>query len=533
MKFFLIITSILIILTISILPVIAEEPEWSDPQEKTLRLEESIIRDKFLIEATSFFEDSVLITVYWKGISIDNNIMRINDSWNVTSGYVDDQEKIINITIKDFREDRGNISAQEGLNVIVDQWVKIETRMAGAPLPIVSIVPEEKHRNNRTVVNRVFGPYSEIPINFTIINNGKATLRTPILRINTSLPLLFSDDKLYHELSSIKPGENITVRLRFKCPYIGHVGSRTNFTISANVTGKDVFGRTYNDNETIYVIVKAYHDDKLELKKLIPERVYMGDIVTVSLNIKNNMFGFGVRNVTLTDTIPVGFEILHGGNGEIKNKDNISWNITLDSAEKTILYSIVPKRPGIYSLDNACIDDISTENMAEKICSDVPNKVSDHKIIASGPYVELVKSANKNINREGQVDISVYIKNKGDRSAIVKLIDRVPKINIVNKNNNTDNNNIGNSNNAGNNSMEISFDKIFETMIVRPQSTKLLNYSFTIDNNIANGINNDINNENMNYKLPPAKAIVLDQFLYQEDKYVQKVISNELSINDI
>lgn len=520
MKFFLILTSILMILMISIFPVIAEEPEWADPQDKTLRLEESIIRDKFLIEATSFFEDSVLITVYWKGISIDNNVMRINDSWNVTNRYVDDQEKIINITIKDFREDRGNISAQEGLNVIVDQWVKVETRMAGAPLPIVSIVPEEKHRNNRTVVNRVFSPYSEMPINFTVINNGKATLRSPILRVNTSLPLLFPDDKLYHELPSIKSGENITVRLRFKTPYIGYVGDRTNFTISANVTGKDVFERRYSDNETIYVIVKPYYDNKLELKKLIPERVYMGDIVTVSLNIKNNMFGFGVRSVTLTDTIPVGFEILNGGNGEIRNKDNISWNITLDSADKTIIYSIVPKRPGIYSLDNACIDDISTENIAEKICSEVPNKVSDHKIIASGPYIELVKSANKNINRKDKIEINVYIKNKGDRSAIVKLIDRVPKIDIMNGN-------------TGNNSMEINFDKIFETMIVRPQTTKLLNYSFTIDNDIANNINNETNNENIGYKLPPAKAIVLDQFLYQEDKYIQKVISNDLVISDI
>ncbi len=521
MKYILI---LILLATIYVFPVVAEEPEWVDPQEKTLRLEESIIRDKFLVEATSFFEDSVLITVYYNGIKIDNNVMRINNSWNVSNREKDDKEKLINITIKDFREDRGNISAQEGLNIIVDQWARVETRMAGSPLPLISIVPEEKHRNNRTIVNRIFGPYSEISINFTVKNNGKATLREPKLRINTILPLLFPGDKLYHELTAINSGDNITVNMRFRTPYIGYIGNRTNFTIFANVTGKDIFGRKYSSNDTIYIITRPYYDNKIELKKFVPERVYMGDVVIASLNIKNNMFGFETKNVTLTDSISIGFEILNG-NGGIINRDNISWNIMLDSAEKTILYYMRPKKPGIYSLGNACIDDIS-------VCSDVPNKVSGHKIIASGPYVELTKSIDKNINRDGEVgdgdvEIKIYIKNKGDRSAIVKLIDYVPKDYVLNgsngsngSNNNSDNN--GENNNSEKKFDEKNFDNIFKTMIVRPQDTKLLNYTLSIDSK-----------KYREYKLPPAKAIVLDQFLYMEDKYIQKVVSNSLIINNI
>jgi len=43
----------------------------------------------------------------------------------------------LNISIKNLKEKRGNISASLGMNVVVDQWVRIETRVAGRPLPRV------------------------------------------------------------------------------------------------------------------------------------------------------------------------------------------------------------------------------------------------------------------------------------------------------------------------------------------------------------------------------------------------------------
>lgn len=487
---------ILSILTLLVFPVMADETEFVDPQENTLRLAESFVRDGFLIEATGFFNNSVLITVYRNNgndinndtfmTKIDSNVMRISDSWNVS-----DIGGTINIVIKDLREDRGNISASEGLNVIVDQWARVVTRMAGAPIPMVSIVPEERHLNNRTFVNRIFSPGSEMTINFTIINVGKAKLKELKLKINTSLNLLFPGDKLNYELSTLEAGDNITIMARFKAPYVDHSGKvgRTNFTISAEATGVDVFGKKYSDNDTTYIIVRPYIEKLVELKKYIPDRVYMGDIVYITLYVKNN--GFENMNLTLFDIVPVGFSVLN----ENMNNHQLSWNITLYSnEERVILYKLFPQKPGIYSFGYACLN---AKNIGIE-CSDIPNKVYNNKLIVSGPYVELTKSID-NV-KDNNVGIKITIKNKGDRTAIVRLIDKIP-YNYILK---SDSSNFNNT--------------IFKTIIIRPQDSSSLRYSLNVENR-----KND-------YILPSAEATILDQFLYQEDKYMQKILSNNLTI---
>lgn len=482
-----------IIIVILILPtVFADEQEWVDPQEKVLRLGEFLIRDNFSIEATSFYDNSVLITVYRREANnidgnntykttIDNNIMRIGDSWNVSDNIKKDN--IVNITIEDLREDRGNISAYEGLNVIVDQWVKINTRMAGKPLPIVSIVPEERHVENRTIVNRIFTPGSEMTINFTIENIGKAKLKELKLKINTSLPILFSD-KLDHELTTLDAGNTTTVSIRFRAPSIQGI-ERKNISIDAEATGVDVFGRKYYDNDSTYVIIKPFVEKLVEIKKFIPERIYMGDTVYISLNIKNNFYS--KVNMSVTDNIPAGFEILNG---------NGTWNIDLESnKEKDILYKIRPKKPGIYSSGYACAD---IENIGIE-CGEPKNK-----LIISGPYIELIKSIYQLDNKSM---VKILAQNKGDRTAIVKLFDYIPGNNSIGYNNSDNINNTYNK-------------TVFKTMIIRPQNFVSFDYILDLDN---------VNIEN-NFTLPPAEAIVYDQFLYLEDRYTQKVVSNSLVI---
>ncbi len=475
MKYIILVIFILLI----IFPVIAmaDEKEFIDPQEKVLRLGETFIRNDFLIEATGFFNNSVLLTVYGveNGKIIDSNIMHIGDTWNVTN------DNILNITILDLREDRGNISAYEGLNVIVDQFVKISTRLAGKPLLLVSIVPEEKHLNNRTIVNRIFTPGSEITINFTINNVGKAKLKELRLKINTTLPLLFSSDKLNYELPTLEADNETNVAVRFRAPSIGGI-ERINFPIAAEATGIDVFGRKYYDNDTTFVIIKPYIEKLVEVKKFIPARVYMGDIIYVTLDVKNNFYDN--VDLTLYDNVPSGFELL----------DTNTWNLSLYSnEERIILYKIRPKIPGIYSFSYACINfhniDIGTE------CSDIPNKLYNYKLIVSGPYVELIKSIEE--LRENNVDIKIVARNRGDRTAIVKLIDHVPY-------NLTLNGNIFN-------------DTIFKTMIIRPQGFSEIKYTLNIENK-------------KDVILPPAEASVSDQFLYLEDRYVQRIISNGIIV---
>lgn len=509
MRHTLLIMSIISVGLLFTFPAMADETEWVDPQENILRLSESFAKDIFIIEATDFYSDSVLITVYRRDSNvsngsddnkIDSNIMRFGDSWNVS-----DQNSTINITIKELREDRGNIAAYEGLNVIVDQWVNVYVRMAGKPLPIISIVPEERHIQNRTIVKRIFSPGSEMTINFTIENIGKAKLKELRLKINTTLPLLFSDDKLYHELSTLEVGNSTTVSVRFRAPY-----NHGNFSISAEATGVDVFGRKYYSKDSTYIVVKPYIEKLVELKKYIPEKIYMGDLIYVSLNIRNN--GYNNISMNVIDGIPVGFEII-GENTSNENTSNentsgiisgrtVSWNFTLEgNNEKVILYKMRPKKPGIYSIGYACAD---IEWMGIE-CSEKPNKISNNRLIVSGPYVELTKLA-ENIDNNSAI-IKIMAINKGDRTAIIRLVDYVPRNYTV----------VGVNKSA----YKDDFNRVaFKPIVLRPQSSSILDYTlYGIDSS-----------RDIDYWLPPAEATILDQFLYLEDRYVQRISSNELII---
>ena len=465
---------ILIMFYVFILPAFADDIEWVDPQEKTLRLAESFTRDGFLIEASDFYNSTALITVYDADHRlISRSIAQINDSWAINDK--------LNITIKDLQEISGNISASSGLNMVVDQWVKIQTRVAGQPALKISIIPRERQINNITVVDRVFVPDSEIPINFSIKNDGKATLRDLHLKINSSLPLLFSDDKLSYELPDITAGnESETITVRFNAPYIV---TRTPFTISAEAKGKDIFGNEYQAADSTYVEVRPQVEKIIDLKKYVSEKVYIGDITVVSLSIKNNG-SQAIRGVNLFDDVPSGLEPLD---------TNLTWNFTLEPNEnKLISYKIKPKKPGIYFFPAA--------SSRVEYSGGVEYNLKSNKLIVNGPYVVLTKSAsNDNPVKGDTVNITVEARNIGDATAIVKLRDFIPL------------------------NYSLGLDKepnitITNTMVLHPDSS--VSFSYILNTTEAG-----------DFILPSADAVVLDQFLYQNERYTQRSISNNLTIN--
>lgn len=493
---------------------IAKDEEWTDPQEDVLRLSESFVKDIFVIEATDFFDNSVLMTVYARNDNdnsidynnrIDSNTMHLGDSWNVTY-----KNSTINILIKDFRDDKGSIGAYLGLNVTVDQWANVYTRVAGKPVPVVSIVPNERHMENRTIVQRVFTPGSEATINFTVKNVGKAKLKDLKLNINTTLQLLYHEDKSYYELPTLETGDSTTTSVRFRVP--DHYG---NFSIFAEVNGVDFLGRKYYDNDSIYIIVQP-SIDKLVLTKNIPEKNYMGDITYAILTIKNN--DNNNISVDIVDKIPANFEIVHENKSVmIGEKDDevfletvgriVSWNIALEgNSEKVVVYKMRAKKPGIYQFGAACanVEEIGTK------CSNIPNKASNGMLIVSGPYVELTKLV-ENVDSD-DIRIKIRMDNKGDRTAIVRLVDYVP-INY------TLTNTLDRDANISINKSD--FNRIvFKPIILRSQGSSSVNYILH---------RNNVNNVS-DYRLLPAEATISDQFLYFEDRYVQKIISNELIV---
>jgi uncharacterized repeat protein (TIGR01451 family) len=464
---------ILIIVCFFIIPVLAEDIEWVDPQEKTLRLMEFVIRDGYYIEASDFYDNSSIISVYDPAHNlISRNISRINDWMEVNDRF--------NITIIDLKEKTGNIGATHGLNVLVDQWVRIESRVAGRPVPRVSIAPHKERVKDKMVVRRIFPSGYEISLNFSVGNYGKAVLKDTILKINSTLPLLL-DDKLDYELLDIKAGnvsDNHTVR--FRAPY---VEEKKHFTIWGMATGIDRWGKTYTATGSLDIEVIPQIDKRISIRKYVTEKVYMGDAGVVSIIIINNRTQ-KIENLTLTDTLPGGL---------IPVKTNLSWNFSLEPLEqKSISYLVKPTKPGTYYFPpgNSRIEYKDGLEFDKKL----------NKMIVNGPYVVLSKIANiENPIRGDNVTITIEAKNLGTSVAIVKIADDVP---------------VNYSLKPGN----MSFSNILKTVVLRTGNSTSFSYTLTI-------------NDTGSFILPPVKATVLDQFLYQDERYTQKISSNNLSIN--
>lgn len=479
--------------------------EWVDPQNVTLGLAENFTRDNFIIEATDFYDDvsngSAVITVYGtnnygttSGI-ISQKIAREGDSWNVTDSCDRRSRELLaacrnsanittmNIEIENLKEIKGNISADEGVNVIVDERVKIRTRLAGKPAPILSVFPMERKINNRTFVDRIFSPGSEISINFSITNEGKATLRNVTLIVNgnnqSELPLLLSSDSLKQELPDLKVNDTNIVNVRFRAP---SVGKSKNFTIFGIVTGNDVFGRAYNATDSTHITVRPFADKMIEVKKYLPEKIYMGDFVYVSLYINNN-WGISVSGINLTEDIPEGFEHLD----DLYSR-NLT-NFTLRPYESRFVeYKLRPTKPGIYTFPAR--SSIVEWGYGAGVEGGIEYNNKSNTLIVNGPYVELRKTGTI---KGDNIVIKIDARNIGDMTAIVRLRDTFSKNGTAVK-----------------------------SLVVRPSSTASFSYNINRSNVIISG---------GEVILPHADAVVLDQFLYSNDRYAQRAVSNGLVLN--
>lgn len=464
---------VLLIINISSLPALSDDIEWVDAQEKTLRFKESVSRNGYLIEATDFFGTSVLITVYSSnGSLLLRNVSRTGDYMTLN----DD----LNITILEVREKRGKIGANLGLNVIVDEWAKIQTRTAGRPVPKVSVVPYQKRINKRLNLSYEFISNSDIRINISAKNDGKAVFRSPKLKITSKLPL-FERENLNYELVDIKGmNESDDITVLFKAP---PADEKKSFTIQAELTGYDDFGKAYRSSDSINITVlpTSEREGKLDIRKYVSEKIYVGDVAVVSLDIKNHG-SRKISNATLTEILPAGLEPVD---------KNLTWDLSFEPFEsKMISYKIKPDKPGIYYFlpGSSRIEYNGILKSNPKI----------NRLIVSGPYVILTKSASIFEAAKGEdVTVKIEAKNIGDATAIVKFVDVAP----VNR--------------SLSDTRKIN---IQDTLVVRPGKSESVSY--TVYSNTAGS-----------FQLSPVKAKVTDRFLYNEERYAQKITSNDLLIN--
>lgn len=210
----------------------------------------------------------------------------------------------------------------------------------------------------------------------------------------------------------------------------------------------------------------------------------MGDFVYVSLYINNN-WGINVNDINLIEGIPKGFEPLD----DLYSR-NLT-NFTLRPYEKKFVeYKLKPTKPGIYTFPAK--SSIVECGYGAGIEGGIEYNNKSNTLIVNGPYVELRKSG---IIKGDIIEIKIDARNMGDMTAIVRLRDVTPKGGTAVK-----------------------------SLIVHPGSTA----SFSYNINKANIVDLISNGE---ITLPHADAIVLDQFLYSNDRYAQRAISNDLILD--
>jgi uncharacterized repeat protein (TIGR01451 family) len=343
----------------------------------------------------------------------------------------------------------------------------------------LSIIPKAIEINNKKIVMRTYTPGSEIPINFSIKNEGKAKIKDLVLRINTSLPVLY-DDKLDYEILELGAGnESDAFTVRFQAPI---TEENKSIMISAEALGFDIFRKVYRAVDTAFIEVKPQFNNKIELVKYVPEKVYMGDIAVVSIIITNN----GSKkfdNVNLIDSLPSGIEPI---------ETNLSWNFALGAFEqKSISYKTKPQKPGTYYFLNGS-SIIEYQGFLDY------NK-KPGKLIVNGPYVVLTKFANTyDTIKNENINVTIEARNMGDAIAIVKISDTIPANYTLSLENQT-------------------HEQITDTMVLHPGMSGYYSYSL-------------LSSSPGSFILPPAKAIILDKILYKDERYLQRANSSELII---
>ena len=142
-------------------------------------------------------------------------------------------------------------------------------------------------------------------------------------------------------------------------------------------TGYDIYGKTHSAADSASIELIPPFDNKIDLIKYVSEKVYMGDVAIVSINIRNNG-SQKLYNVNLTESLPQGIEPID---------TNLSWNFTLGPFEqKTISYMVKPQKPGTYFFlpGSSIIEYRGVLDYNKKPI----------KLIVGGPYVVLLKYAS-------------------------------------------------------------------------------------------------------------------------------------------
>lgn len=228
-------------------------------------------------------------------------------------------------------------------------------------------------------------PDEKIKVIVNIINGSEYNILS--LFLNSSSPVVIAPD-----LFSIRGNSSASFSSQ-----ITQLPVNTTFAISANIETWDYFNRT--SIITIRKDVQITHT--VAIIKYVPSETD-DENVSVRLYVRNS--DLKNHSIHVHDNIPP----------ELKAKE-LDWDIEIGAGNSTNLtYFIRPQKPVLYLLPQALVTWDGYSTVSKNV------EMTMHM-----PYISINKTAETN---KSVTNVKLFMKNMGDRPAIVNMIDKKPDV---------------------------------------------------------------------------------------------------------
>ncbi|MFP4654149.1 MAG: BatD family protein [Methanohalobium sp.] len=276
--------------------------------------------------------------------------------------------------------------------------VYLETYRPGHPSFSIDVL------NNRDS----FNPNETIGYNVLVKNNGNIPVQEVTLESSTNNGEI-SQPVMLHNAIGANESTVFPVNINPPDKPLGN-DIETRFTVS----GHDYRGNNYSDSTTVSTHINSHMKIEKSVNKDDVTLFEKDKNDTIQVNLKIYNMGDSKKLVDVRDYIPDSFTII--------GHDSLEKSIVVDSnSTKNITYKIKPTKPGSYTLKPAKLEWVDNE---EKYTTESDEK----EIKVHGPWIQVDKSLRSDaVNISDNVEVTINIKNNGDRIADINFTDRIPE----------------------------------------------------------------------------------------------------------
>lgn len=221
---------------------------------------------------------------------------------------------------------------------------------------------------------------------------------------------------------TLNKSQTYTLKLKLEAP---RALQERDIPVSADVEGVDIKGRSYGDSSskdmTVFSVVHVYKSISPDTNPDTDQfEMYLGQEFTVTLRVRN-FADTPVTVNTLTDSVPPTFALLANQSTEWRDLEVAPQSV------KVLTYRVVPQKTGSTEIPKP------SGNFTWKTPGVISSANAENKVVIGsgtthGPLITVTKRVTPSGINVGDVgNVTIEIKNEGDRSAFVRLQDEEPE----------------------------------------------------------------------------------------------------------